>query len=87
VAGKAAELLEVTPERAVAEGRTEDQDMRSSIAEYNERARMVTDVVRAYVDEGGTIRTALSPGCTRSPNGKSARYSKSRGWRSAGAGR
>ena len=47
----------VTPEQAVAEGRTEDQDMRSSIAEFNERARMVTNVVRADVDEGGTIRT------------------------------
>jgi hypothetical protein len=57
VAGKAAELLQVTPEQAVADGRTEDEDMRSSIAEYNERARMVADVVRAYVDEGGTVRT------------------------------
>lgn len=57
VAKEAAELLEVTPEQAVTEGRTEDEDMRSSIAEYNERARVVTNVVRAYVDEGGTIRT------------------------------
>src|SRR5260370_31765227 len=57
VAAEAAHLLEVTPEQAVSEGRDEDEDMTSSIAEYNEWAKAVTQVVRAYVEEGMSIRS------------------------------
>ncbi len=57
VVTEAAEMLELTPEQAVSEGRAEDEDMMSSIAEHNEWAKVVTDVVRVYVDEGASIRT------------------------------
>jgi transcriptional regulator with XRE-family HTH domain len=57
VVAEARDLLEVTPEQAVIEGREEHDDINSSVAQYNEWARVVSDVVRAYVGEGTSIRS------------------------------
>lgn len=60
VAAEAAGMLELTPEQATAEGRAETEDLVSSAAEYNEQARIAGAVVRAYVEEGMSIRSITS---------------------------
>jgi transcriptional regulator with XRE-family HTH domain len=57
VAAEAGDVLKLTPEQAVIEGREEHEDIKSSIAEHNKWARVVTDVVRYYVEEGASIRS------------------------------
>ena len=56
VAGEGAEVALLAPEQAVSEARGEAEALRKSIAEHNEWAGVVTGVIRAYVEEGMSIR-------------------------------
>jgi transcriptional regulator with XRE-family HTH domain len=56
VAEEGAEVVSLTPEQAVSEARADLEDLHESIAEHNRWARVVTNVIRAYIEEGMSIR-------------------------------
>lgn len=56
IAEEGTEVVVLTPEEAVSEARGEVEDLHESIAEHNEWARVVTGVIRAYIEEGMSIR-------------------------------
>jgi transcriptional regulator with XRE-family HTH domain len=56
VAAEAAEVVLLMPEQAVSEARADLEDLHESVAEHNEWASVVTNVIRAYIEEGMSIR-------------------------------
>jgi transcriptional regulator with XRE-family HTH domain len=54
---EATDVLKVTPEQAVAEGRVENEDLLASAAEHDYWTGMVKDVVRYYTEEGQSVRS------------------------------
>jgi transcriptional regulator with XRE-family HTH domain len=56
VAEEGAEVVVLTPEQAVSEARDDMEDLKESVAEHNEWARVVTGVIRAYIEESMSIR-------------------------------
>jgi transcriptional regulator with XRE-family HTH domain len=56
VAEEGALVVVFTPEQAVREARDDWQGLHESVAEHNEWARVVEDVIRAYIEEGMSIR-------------------------------
>ena len=56
VAEEGALVVVLTPEQAVREARDDWQGLHESVAEHNEWARVVEDVIRAYIEEGMSIR-------------------------------
>lgn len=57
VAEEGAEVVLLTPEQAVSEAREELEDLHESIAEHNKWAKVVTSVIRAYIEDGMSIRS------------------------------
>jgi transcriptional regulator with XRE-family HTH domain len=56
VAEEGSEVVELTPEQAVSEARADLEDLHESVAEHNKWASVIANVIRAYIEEGMSIR-------------------------------